>query len=235
MAPTRRGGTGGRRHVSNEIGSRLRHARARKGLTLRGLARHLGVSPSLVSQIERGRVMPSVGTLFSMANELDLVVDDLFRDEEAGARGPRGGSPSPRDAGPVQRGVHRKTIRLAEGVRWERLTPASDAEVEFLYVTYDAGAASCREDSLVRHGGKEYAFLISGRLGITIGFDEFELRPGDSISFDAQTPHRLWTIGRKPAVAIWLVLNRHSDDRAELPDTSRAPARGRAIASRPAR
>ena len=45
------------------------------------------------------------------------------------------------------------------------------------------------------------------------GFEEFELGPGDSITFDAQMPHRLWTIGRKPAEAIWVVYNRHGDSR----------------------
>jgi len=59
--------------------------------------------------------------------------------------------------------------------------------VEFLRVTYDVGGASCAKDALMRHGGKEYAFMISGRLGVRIGFEEFELGPGDSISFDAQS------------------------------------------------
>jgi transcriptional regulator with XRE-family HTH domain len=65
------------------LGTRLREGRERKGFTVRGLARYVGVSPSLVSQIERGRVMPSVGTLYTIANELELLVDDLFRDAGA--------------------------------------------------------------------------------------------------------------------------------------------------------
>ncbi|MGA8988993.1 MAG: cupin domain-containing protein, partial [Rhodoplanes sp.] len=80
-------------------------------------------------------------------------------------------------------------------------------------VVYDVGATSCEKDALIRHGGKEYAYILSGRLGIQVGFEEFELRPGDSISFDAQNPHRLWTIGKRPAVAVWVVLNRHGDRR----------------------
>ncbi len=202
-----------RGHVSKDLGARLRHAREQKGFTVRGLARYVGVSPSLVSQIERGRVMPSVGTLYNIANQLELVVDDLFRD--AGA--PRADRAKlSGDAGdPVQRGRNRNTIRLAEGVRWERLTPQPDPEVEFLYVVYEAGAASCDEDSLIRHGGKEYAYMMSGRLGIKIGFEEFELGPGDSITFDAQMPHRLWTIGKKPAEAVWVVYNRHGDSRTK--------------------
>ena len=182
-------------------------------MTVRGLARAVGVSASLVSQIERGHVMPSVGTLYAIANELGLLVDDLFRDAERTPRNGEGAESSGPAQGPVQRHDSRKSIRLAAGVRWERLTASPDDEVEFLYVVYDVGGASCAEDSLIRHGGKEYAYLLSGRLGVKIGFEDYELGPGDSLSFDAQTPHRLWTIGNEPAVAIWVVLNRHSDGR----------------------
>ena len=204
-----------------DLGSRLRHARDRKGLTVRGLARQINLSPSLISQIERGRVMPSVGTLFSIANTLDLLVDDLFRNTDRDKKSRRRSEPPVTSPGPVQRWHNRKAIHLAEGVRWERLTPASDQDAEFMYVVYDVGAASGKEDSLIRHGGKEYAFVISGRLGVTIGFEKFELRPGDSLSFDAQTPHHLWTIGKKPVEAIWVVLNRHGD--------SRSPGYGRVV------
>ena len=206
------------RAASDGLGSRLRLARGRTDLSLRELARRVGVSPSLVSQIERDHVKPSVGTLYSIANELGLLLDDLFRDGEpdpstrAKKRDPRQASGTA--SGPVQRRSGRKAIRLAAGVRWERLTSAPDKEVEFVYVVYDVGGASCEEDALVRHGGKEYAYMISGRLGVRIGFEEYELRAGDSISFDAQSPHRLWTIGREPAVAVWVILNRHSDSRA---------------------
>jgi transcriptional regulator with XRE-family HTH domain len=199
--------------VSTSLGARLREGREQKGFTVRGLARYVGVSPSLVSQVERGRVMPSVGTLYAIANQLELVVDDLFRD--AGAPRHERARPSGDASDPVQRASNRKTIRLAEGVRWERLTPRPDPEVEFLYVVYEAGAESCDKDSLIRHGGKEYAYMIGGRLGLKIGFEEFELGPGDSITFDAQVPHRLWTIGKKPAEAIWVVYNRHGDNRKQ--------------------
>src|SRR2546426_11881914 len=88
--------------VSSGLGARLRQARERKGFTVRGLARYVGVSPSLVSQIERGRVMPSVGTLYSITNQLELVVDDLFRDAAAPRAERSKVSGDARD--PVQRG-----------------------------------------------------------------------------------------------------------------------------------
>ena len=79
-------------------------------------------------------------------------------------------------------------------MQYETRDPArnsgSDAHVEFLTVVYPPGADSCDEDSLVRHGGKEYGYVLSGRLRVTIGFESYELRRGDSISFDCTEPHR---------------------------------------------
>ncbi len=179
-------------------------AREAAGITVRELARRVGVTPSLISQVERGLAMPSVGTLLEIASTLHLDIGDLFKSEVRPVRSA---------AGLVQRSGSRTTIRLASGVRWERLTAAPDSEVEFLYAVYKPGSASCGEDSMLRHGGREYAYLVSGRLGVKIGFEEYQLGPGDSISFDAQMPHRLWCVGRRPAVGIWIIIRRHGDDR----------------------
>jgi transcriptional regulator with XRE-family HTH domain len=194
------------------LGARIRSAREARGVSLREFARGIGVSPSLISQIERGRVRPSVGTLYAISNELELTFDDLFSTSEqpdvlAGAAVGR----SEPAIGPVQRGHDRKRIRLAGGVKWERLTPGHDEELEFLHVIYEVGASSCPEDALIRHPGREYAYVLSGRLGVRVGFEEYELGPGDSLSFSAQIPHRLWTIGDQPVAAVWAILNRAKD------------------------
>jgi transcriptional regulator with XRE-family HTH domain len=190
--------------ASGGLGLQLRHVRERASITVRELARRVGVSPSLISQVERGLATPSVGTLLLIAKEFGLEIGDLFN-FRAGT-----GQTTP---GPVQRRSSRKVIRLASGVSWERLTSAPDSEVEFLYAVYNVGSASCEEDSMMRHGGKEYGYLLSGRLGVKIGFEEYELSPGDAISFDAQVPHRLWCVGPRPAVAIWAVVRRRADAR----------------------
>jgi mannose-6-phosphate isomerase-like protein (cupin superfamily) len=49
---------------------------------------------------------------------------------------------------------------------------------------------------------------MSGRLGVRIGFDEYELSPGHSVSYDASSPHRLWNVGTEPVHAIWVVFGR---------------------------
>lgn len=189
------------------LGARIRERRERLNITVREFARRVGVSASLISQIERGRAMPSVGTLYAIANELELTFDDMFagRSPRQQRCGDRGFDVS---TSPIQRSHNRKSIRLSGGVEWERLTARYDEQIEFLHVVYEPGAVSCPEDSLMRHPGKEYAFVLSGRLGLKIGFEDYELGPGDSCSFSSQMPHRLWTIGDEAVRAIWVVVNR---------------------------
>jgi transcriptional regulator with XRE-family HTH domain len=198
-------------HEASHIGPRLRAQRERLGLSLRELARRIGVSASLISQIERDKVNPSVGTLYSLVRELGLDMSDLF----SSSAPPLAVVAAVPDAvrAPLVTPDERAVIRLDSGVTWERLTATADTSVEFLRVIYDAGSESCPEDSLLRHGGKEYGFVTGGRLGVQVGFESYELHPGDSISFDSSSPHRLWTIGDKPAEAIWVVVGRQSDGR----------------------
>jgi transcriptional regulator with XRE-family HTH domain len=181
-------------------------------MTVREIAGRVGVSPSLISQIERDKVNPSVSTLWSLVSVLGLTMSDVFPDE---ARRPSSAQPviplAP--SGPVTTPGDRSTINLETGVQWERLTAGSDALVEFLMLVYPPGAASCDADSLMRHSGKEYGYVLSGRMGVCIGFDEYELGPGMAISFDASSPHRLWAIGESPAEALWVVVGRQNDSR----------------------
>jgi transcriptional regulator with XRE-family HTH domain/quercetin dioxygenase-like cupin family protein len=71
------------------IGARLRAARRHHGTSVRGLAREIGVSASLISQIETDKSSPSVSTLYAITTALGISIEDLF-----------GGDPAPADAGP---------------------------------------------------------------------------------------------------------------------------------------
>ena len=206
----------------SKVGPRLREERERRGISLRELARRVGVSPSLVSQIELDRVNPSVSTLYSLVTELGMTMGDVFEDEQQQAPGVVRAWPA--GDGPVSRPETRSVINLASGVRWERLTPHSETDVEFLYVTYPVGAESCPSDALVRHGGREYGYVTSGTLGVQVGFDEHELGPGAAIAFDSSSPHRLWTIGDEPVTAVWVVIGRVGDPRAKAVGAGLHPA-----------
>ncbi|MBI1350635.1 MAG: helix-turn-helix domain-containing protein [Actinomycetales bacterium] len=71
----------------DNLGARLRDVRLQAGLSLREVARRLGVSPSFISQMENGKSQPSVATLYSMAQLLDVSIDELF---QRGAPAPAG-------------------------------------------------------------------------------------------------------------------------------------------------
>src|SRR5262245_4065839 len=199
--------------VTETLGARIRGERVRTGLSVRGLAAQVGVSPSLISQIERGRATPSVATLWSVADALGVSIAQLFDGADTVDR-------EHVPHGPVQPQESRQSISLADGVRWERLTPEPDEELDFVLAVYPPGAASCPADALTRHGGREFGYVVSGTLAVKVGFEEHVLRTNDSIAFDSTMPHRLRAVGDEPAVAVWAVLHRHGDARAPRFDAS---------------
>lgn len=189
------------------IGDRLREERVRAGISQRELARRLGLSASLISQLESGQSRPSVGTLYSIVTELGVSLDRVIkgpdprmtRDPDADGRAERT---------PVVHPGERPSIDLDSGVRWEELVADREDGMDFLEAIYEVGGASTPDRSLMRHHGREYGYIISGTLGIQIAFEEYELNAGDSIAFDSTTPHRLFNKGDVPVHAIWFVVGR---------------------------
>jgi len=224
--------SGGERAGLPAVGSHIRDRRQSLELSVRELARRVGLSASLISQIERGKATPSVATLYAITNELGLSLDELFSEGAAAAPTPigafaaaaglreldaqtrgNGAGPGEVAAGPVVRPSQRKAIQLHSGVRWELLTPSSDPKIDFLFVDYEPGGASCDPGVLMRHAGREYGYVLSGTLEVTVEFETYRLEPGDSICFDSTIPHRLATVGEEPVHAIWFVVGRSGDAR----------------------
>ena len=194
-----------------DLGSRLREERERARISQRELARRLGVSASLISQIESGQSKPSVSTLYAIVTELDVSLDDVLRihdDELSIATAVGAESDSAVVARPVVHPTERHVVELDSGVIWERLTSHEHEDVDFLHVIYDVGGSSASDERLMRHPGREYGYVLSGRLGVQLGFERHELGPGDSIAFDSTTPHRLWNLGDEAVHGIWFVVGR---------------------------
>lgn len=204
------------------VGERLREHRQRKGISVRSLARELGVSASLISQIETGKSQPSVSTLYAMTTALGISVEDVFAaappgaaagDDDDGAvagRLPGGvlaalGAARGQRVGPLVRPGSREVLQLDSGVTWERLGQLPYPHVDFLLITYEPGGSSSSTSGLMSHGGSEYGYLLSGELVLTLGPDELRLGAGDAISFGSATPHRYRNDGLEPAVGVWFV------------------------------
>lgn len=186
------------------------------------------MSASLISQIETGKTEPSINTLFAIVSELELSVNEIVFDSKQDAAPPAGavapqaqngevvsrpaGEPAPAEgrASPVQRSTNRTSIRLESGVSWQRLTTQPDHNVDFLYLRYPPGSESTPPHSLMRHNGTEYGYILSGRLQVSIGFDTYEVGPGDTVAFNCTEPHRFATIGDETVEAVWFVVGRRS-------------------------
>ena len=183
-------------------------------MSLRELARRVDVSASSVSQIETGRIQPSVRTLYAIVSELGLSLDEIFELAEpaempvAGALAapeapvdlPRGGAALVRSAD------KQRVLKLGPGVTWERMTAWGDPAVEFAIAVYGPGSSSSAEDEPARHPGREFGLVLAGMLNVTVDGEAHLLGPGDAISFGSSTPHRLYNDGVVEVRAIWVTL-----------------------------
>jgi transcriptional regulator with XRE-family HTH domain len=221
----------------SDLGPRLRAIRLREGVGLRQLARRLDLSPSSISQIETGKMRPSVRTLYALASEFGVTVDEVLFDETprssvVEASVPESARAIPEPGLAVQRSVERPAIALNSGVKWERLMAWADEDVEFLEATYAPGGASSPDDAFVRHNGHEFGYILTGTLRVVVGFDEFILEPGDSITFPSSTPHRLSNDGTESVRAVWVVRGRRGAEPAqETRETVSRPVARRVKAS----
>jgi transcriptional regulator with XRE-family HTH domain len=200
-----------------DIGSELRKIRESKKLSLRSVATAVGVSPSLLSQVETGKTQPSVSTLYALVNHLGVSLDGLMGQHRPSAteavvsktsssRAGSNGSASPSSV--VQRALENPVIEMENGVSWERLADGGSDVADPLIVTYAPGAASSVEDKLMRHSALEYGCIIEGELTLKIDFEEYVLAPGDSFCFDANRPHMYKNNSSMPARGIWFVIGR---------------------------
>jgi len=184
----------GRQFVT--VREQLAARRQALGMSMSALARTIGVSPSMISQIERGQALPSVETLFALATALGATVDTFFApghpDEPSMPDAPLRPTAIDQPVASSQRFVVRKGARAAidvqGGIRWERLTPQALENIDFLELIYEPGAKS--NEHLYLHPGLELVLVLEGRFDIYIGFERYELGPGDSIAFPSSLPHR---------------------------------------------
>ncbi|MFM6974179.1 MAG: helix-turn-helix domain-containing protein [Agromyces sp.] len=212
------------------VGKRLKSHRLSNGMSLREMAREAGVSASFLSQIENGKSQPSVATLFSLAQILNVRIDDLFdaSDEQStppvpihpidgdfydgdGLDPARIWSPSEyANRISVIHPSHRAKIAVSEGVEWARLASTPEDSCNFMKIVYQPGAQSTEQGERVEHPGYEYGYVLSGELEVTVGGEVFILHPGESIGFDCSIPHIFRNNGTEPAEAVWFIHGAHT-------------------------
>jgi len=177
-----------------EIGAKLRALRLKKKLGLVQLGQHTGLSPALLSKLERGKMFPTLATLLRIAMVFNVDLDYFFADHR-----------KRRALAVVRRGARQ---RFPESVgsrdpayHFESLTfPVAEPKCQAYVATFHPVADG--EERPHKHPGVEIIYVTAGELGVTIENTEHTLETGDAIYFDTSVPHSYRRVGRKSCSAV---------------------------------
>jgi quercetin dioxygenase-like cupin family protein len=173
------------------VGDKLRTLRLRKKMGLVELGRHSGLSPAMISKLERGRLHPTLPTLLRISLVFGVGLDHFFAPK--------------RPAYSVVRAKERLAFpeRLdGRDVVWEFESldfAATDRKLNAYRVTFPPPLRRLRLHS---HDHAELVHVLSGRLTVTVGGEPQTLDAGDTIYFDARLPHGYARSGERPCTAI---------------------------------
>jgi mannose-6-phosphate isomerase-like protein (cupin superfamily) len=181
---------GSRELERRRLGAAIRASRNGQQRTLADVAAAAGISISLLSQVERGLVDPSLDSLRDIADALNTKPSQLLQDGAERSR-------------IVRRVERRKLVLPDDGCEYEFLSPSLDGAFEVGMWTLQPGKAS--SDWRRAHQGEEGNLILEGRVLIEIGDEQIELEEGDFFTFDARVPHRVTAVGPEPARALFII------------------------------
>ncbi len=173
---------------ANALGTRVRALREGMDLSLRDLAERSGVSAPMLSQVERGETSPTLTVAERIAAGLDLSLSQLLRLDEGG------------HVVVTRAGAGRERER--DGHRTEELTPplpGQRADVSLHTLAPGASTGRPGDPPLHEPGARETAVLLGGELALMIDDERHDLAAGDTVTFDADLPHRFTNPGSEPA------------------------------------
>jgi transcriptional regulator with XRE-family HTH domain len=170
-----------------QLGAAIRRRRHGRGLTLAALSAGAGVSVSMLSQVERGLLDPSLDSLRNIAEALGTSPFRLLEEEGT-------------VAGIVRRGEGRVITSEDGAFRFELLSPSLDGAFEIAVWELAPGHSSTNEPRA--HPGEEANLFLQGRARLEIGDEVLELSAGDCITFDPTRPHRVTALGDEVVVCV---------------------------------
>jgi transcriptional regulator with XRE-family HTH domain len=162
------------------VGPRVRALREGMALSLRDLATRSGVSAPMLSQVERGETSPTLAVASRIAGGLELSLSQLLRLDEG-------------ETVAVVRSSERRRGGGSAGHAYEVLTPPLPGQrAEVSMHVLEPGSATGGTDDPPMHeaGARETAVVTEGRLRLVCGEMAYDLETGDSVTFDADLPHR---------------------------------------------
>ena len=174
--------------MDQEIGARLKRIRGQLALSQRQLARQSGVANATISQVESGKINPTVSMLKKILDGIPMGLGEFFSD----------------DRQPQERKFFRadELIEIAEGGVSYRQVGAhlASKSIQLLKECYQPGAGTGRHE--LTHEGEECGIVLSGRLEVTVGEEVAVLGQGDAYYFKSNLPHQFRNVGSEPCELI---------------------------------
>ena len=181
------------------IGDRVRSYRKQKGLSIRSLAEKCGVSVNTLSLIENGKTSPNVNTLKLFAEGLEISILAFFEEEKP-------------EHGPVyQQYGHRPQMQFSNGTLEKLGEGLPSLGAEPILVTLEH-----TEDDVenISHAGREFIYCLEGKVTCFILDQPYQLLAGDSLLFNAQSPHHWVNAQRKSSKLLVLFCPMDPQDQA---------------------
>ena len=174
--------------MDKAVGARLKEIRLRYKLSQRHLARQSGVANATISQIEAGKLNPTVSMLKKVLDGIPLHLGEFFSD-----------APETPDR------VFFRAEELTEigdgGVSFLQVgANLNDKAIQFIKECYQPGAGTGKHEII--HEGEECGLVLKGRLQVTVGGESAILRAGDAYYFKSNQPHGFLNPGSDPCELI---------------------------------
>jgi transcriptional regulator with XRE-family HTH domain len=195
------------------LGAKIRSLRVERNLKISDLATMTDLTSSMISQLERGLISPSLASLKKICDSLSMPISYLFEDEESVPQNngvqvfnlnpndytPMGSMLKLMGQHPVVHKDNRKLLSPGKGMRFYLLNPNMAGPIEMVYNEYDPGADTGRYN----HPGSECGLILSGELHIEVNGKEYILKEGDSITFESTDIHRKWNESDVMCTSVW--------------------------------
>ena len=160
--------------VSEHVGFQLRVMRKARKLSIRALAEISGLSVNTLSLIENGKTSPSVNTLSQLAQSLNVPITTFFEVKH-------------KKQVAYQKAGERKQIVFAQG-QLESLSEGMPRMGSEPFITRLEPSANSGADPVI-YGGRQFIYCLEGHITYVVEGEAYPLAPGDSLIFDAYTPH----------------------------------------------
>jgi len=184
-----------------KLGALLRAIRSARHLTIKEVAAKAKISSSLLSQIERNRISPSLDTLLQILESYGIPPNKFFKDYETNSRVE------------IIRRNDRK-IYHRKGFKYEKLCGDSQAKGNYSFNAFflELAPGQLRGDENDGHLGRELGIVVKGSATLVYGEETHEIHKGDSVSFFSEIPHTIRNSSDKIFQAYWVVTPADGED-----------------------